>query len=85
MKDRRGVEIKVGDIAVHASSGRYGAYDVVRVAGFTPQRVKVDMIDYMTNGRPSPAEVLNLHPSTLIVATLPHVENRLNNQEPSIA
>lgn len=83
MKDRRGVEIKVGDIAVHASSGRYGAYDVVRVAGFTAARVRIDRIDYMgpqprNFDSPSTAIEGMLSPSTLIVVTLPEIEGRLS-------
>jgi hypothetical protein len=80
-RDRRGVELKAGDLAVHASSGRYGAYDVVRVAEIR-QRVRVEAIDYLSAGRPSvyePPTPTWLDPSTLIVVErLPHVEGRLN-------
>lgn len=83
MKDRRGAELQVGDIAVHASSGRYGAYDVVRIARFTAKRVVVDKIDYggtLKNfDSPSTDITSILEPSTLIKATLPYVEGRLNN------
>lgn len=83
MKDRRGAEIHIGDLAVHASSGRYGAYDIVRVSGFTAKMVQVDAVDYTGFTRDWPTfpgpTITNLNPSSLIVANLPHVEGRLNN------
>lgn len=82
MKDRRGVEIKVGDIAVHATNGRYGDYDVVRVIGFTDKRVRVNARDFFSSSIFTLSQYDRglFDPHTLIVATLPTVEGRLNNE-----
>jgi hypothetical protein len=77
--DRRGVELKVGQVAVHATGGRYGSYDVVRVAELR-KRVRVDRIDYLGRGAVhEPAAAQWLEAGTLIVVDrLPYVEGRLN-------
>lgn len=84
MLDRRGVRIRVGDVAVQATSGRNGQYRIVRVSGFTAYRVRVDQVDYMNLApglefKPDKVvEVQPIDPTTLVVVELPNMPGRLN-------
>lgn len=58
MKDKRGTELKIGDTVVATAAGGYIELVIAKITGFTPQKIRLNVIH--GNGLREPSQVVLL-------------------------
>lgn len=73
MKDLFGVELKVGQLVGYTTSGTYRYMMRAKVVGFTPKKVKIELLHNL--GVWSVGHITNVEPISLTVSILSEEKN----------